>query len=389
MNIQFESTGFCFDCNDRGSICNEKEMEFYRCKNCGSEWVECDAEGRISREQMLFFRPMQAGTFQYGKHDSFLQDDEYIIEKKLNGDRVLSFYTPKGGQFFTRTLATEDGLPVEKTGWLPYLEELCPRHTFILDGELVVPGRSDHTKVNSIFHCTKEKSLLRQKELGRLRYVVFDCLLFDGTDIREQPLDERIECRDAALEELQDCVYPRVRKHFLAPKMRFIQKVTSGIGKEFVEGLLKAGEEGAIIKHAFSPYVSDQRPVHWLKIKQENTLDLFISGFKDAKEVSTKSDGKTSKTKYAGMVGSVALSVMNGAKEAFVCYASGIPDTLRKEITENQKRFLKKVVEVKCQKAMRSKQGISLQNPRIIQVRSDKSKEDCTYKAVLAALGEE
>jgi len=376
----------CPYCNFRGSDSrpilwgDDAEDKYYACKNCDELWMETDMRGKISREKMMHWRPMKAATFNMERHKEQLFSDDYVIEKKLNGDRVLAVYDKTGGQFFTRTLSVADGLPVEKTDWLPHLGRLRTGVSCILDGEIVVAKKSDHAKVGSIFNCGVEKSLIRQAQFGKLIYVVFDCLMYDAEDLRGLELSERLPYRRDALNEL--CSQLQPNRCMAAPKLQYIRKVPVGKGASYVKKLLESGEEGVIVKDLASKYTSDKRPTSgWLKIKQQADFDLFIIGYKAAKEESVKSSGKLSSTKYAGMIGSVELGVFDGTKVVSVCHASGIPDDLRQTITANPKAYLNMVVEVTCQKITKDKHGkLGMENPRIKLLREDKNKEECQLK---------
>lgn len=338
---------------------------------------------------MLHFRPMKAAGFNRDKNLWMLDSAKYWVEEKLNGDRVLMFAWSKGAQFFTRTLSKADGFPVEKTAWLPHLNNLRMSKPTLLDGEVVTPGkRSDHTTVAKLFGCDVEKSLARQQQAGSLVYIVFDCLLYEGEDVRDKPLLERQEYLAEALHYLLPQVHtPRTKGVFItAPKLRI---APTGQGMPFVKEIWARGGEGVIIKDTASVYTSDARPAGaWMKLKTEIEVDLVIMGYKDAKEESTKSDGTVSVTKYKGQVGSILLGAYERGALVDVCYSSGIDDQTRKQVSANGPKYLGQVVRVKAQSIMQNQQGkYSLQNPRIIGMRVDKRKEECTLSAMLKERG--
>lgn len=335
------------------------------CRNCDAEWIVLEKE-RISREAMMEFRPMMAAS--WPKELDGLPDDAYS-ELKLNGDRTQMVVTLAGAQFFTRTLSRADGLPVEKTACLPHLSGVTTEEPMILDGEITVPFRSDHTRVGELYNCSPEKSVRRQSERGKLLYVVFDILVYNGEDVRERPLSERIPLRNEVIRYLRSSC-----------GKRYVHAVPSGYGPEYPRSVLKQGYEGVVVKDLFASYQSGDRPAGvWMKIKESLTVDLFITGYKAAKAASVKvGDDKLTRTKYAGQIGSVELSAMQDGKPVFVCYASGIPDAMRLTLTKNRTEYLGHVVEVMCQRVIQDRTGdISLQNPRIKSFREDKSEEDC------------
>lgn len=387
--LNYQEIPYCPVCKEAGTdtVGNVKleDSRMFECPNCESTWMEFDEEGKVSREMMLYWRPMCAGTYREDKHKAFFTDDRHIIERKENGDRVIAVYSGETAQFFTRTLSRADDLPVEKTEWLPHLQTKTDA-SFILDGEIEVRRNSDHTQVNSIFNCELSKSLQRQKERGKLIFVVFDCLMYNGEDIRELPLSERLEFRGDAVKEVQSRLFGQQRG-LLAPKARVVRTVTSGEGEQFVNDLLARGDEGAMIKDLSSAYYSDQRPEAWLKIKEQEEVDLFIIGYKEARATSTKVDGSVSKTKYAGQIGSIELGAYDKKLgEVSICFSSGIPDELRLDISKHQKEYLRQVVQVKCQRVTKDQKGnISLQNPRVQMLREDKNWKACLFSDIEAA----
>jgi ATP-dependent DNA ligase len=386
MNIVFSKTEV-IECPECGGDLRESFSPalFYTCDDCGLEFTTTD-DYKLSREQMLLFRPMKSGTFKEERDLSKLSDEGFIQELKLNGDRIEGFTWRAGTQLFTRTLDRADKLPVEKTGCAPHIEGVSTIDPHMWDGEIVTRGNSSHSTVATVFGCSPAKCRHRQKEFGKVVATIFDCIVEDGNDIREEPLSYRLGARDYLIKLLQKRQLEEGYRKSLSPKT--IIATPSGHGEDYRQQVLGAKMEGVIVKDLSKPYVSDKRPSGtWLKIKEEVELDLVIIGFKDAKETSTKSDGTVSATKFAGLVGSVALGAYDEATKKMVhlCYASGIGDVIRKKITKDKIWYTGKVVRVVAQKVtMNKKGGISLQNPRIgdDSVRDDKLSVECLFEDV-------
>lgn len=370
---------FCPKCSSGDVIEVEDDIvnagvNLRRCTDCYVVFMVLD-KYRVTAADMMLWRPMLAASMPANKPELWA-DKNILIEKKYNGDRILGFFGPAGGQFFTRTLSKEDGLPVEKTAHLPHLAKLKLDYLTIVDGEVIIPGKSDHTKMASRIGCLPELAIERQRLYGWVIFVIWDCLMYRGDDIRQLPLIDRIEIRDQVIEDLKNKCPKGI-----PPSRQYIRKTETGQGKKYFSELIARGEEGCILKNLDAPYYdgdgTDRPAGVWMKKKVERVVELVVMGYKEAKEISTKSSGETSKTKYAGLIGSIKLGAYVDDELVEVCYSSGMDDKLRKQISANRKRFLGKVAAIKCQSVMDTASGISLQNPRLIGWRDDKRPEDC------------
>lgn len=359
----------------------EETTPLYRCTACNYEWMAYMK--KMTRQAMLSWLPMCAVAF-IKKYLGLLDDPHYILEVKENGVRGLLVFTEDEGQLFTRTLAKEDGLPIEKSAWAPHLTSRRPAAcvSCTLDGEITVGGiNANHSDVGSRFNCSLEKSLARQRQFGKVMFTVWDVLMVDGVDLRDTPLRERLKIRDKIVASIKSA-----DGKLTIPYVKLVEtKAPHEKGQAFVDRLMAAGKEGAILKSLDGTYCRDGgRPAGvWLKIKEEDFADLFIGGYEEAEEISTKSDGTVSATKYKGMIGSMKLYAMDGAKKVFVCDCSGMKDEMRQELSDNREKYIGKVVLVKCQRVTIRNGKVSLQNPRFKGWKSEKHPSQCDYIALL------
>ncbi len=111
------------------------------------------------------------------------------------------------------------------------------------------------------------------------------------------------------------------------------------------------GYEGFVLK--------DGNMLNWCKWKPVLTADLVVLGFKDGQG------------KYLGTLGSLQLGLHDGT---FICNCSGMDDTTRDYISENEDKILGSVVEVSYQ---RRDSGGGLRHPRFARFRDDKTREEC------------
>lgn len=384
MNIVLNMEQLCPECGGeqvRVETC-APAADLYYCRECRHVWLPLP--GKMTREGMLHWLTMGAQSFDE-KYMAMLDSPHHIMEVKENGERIVPFFGPEGGQLFTRTLSEKDGLPIEKTEWAPHLTRLVPScETCIFDGEITVEGKNaNHTQVASRFNCSLEKSLARQQKDGPVLLTVWDVMMVDGTDLRDNPLRERLKVRKVLV--------PSLNRGKLGAAKSYVKEVVSKAPQEsglaFARRLMAEGKEGAILKRLDGHYFADKRPAGvWVKIKEKDEVDLFVTGYEAAKETSKKSDGTVSVTKYKGMIGSLKLSAhdTDTRKPVFVTDCSGITDALRQQVSANPKAFLGKVLRVKCQRVTVNQSGvISLQNPQFGGWRSDKTAVQCDYAALV------
>jgi len=101
----------------------------------------------------------------------------------------------------------------------------------------------------------------------------------------------------------------------------------------------------------------------WFKWKPTRTVDCVVTDIKYG-------DGK-----YAGLVGSLEVSLYDGAELRPVAWAGGMTDAVRYAMSDDPSAWLGRVVEVHYQYV--GSQG-RLRHPRFVRERDDKAPGDCT-----------
>lgn len=136
------------------------------------------------------------------------------------------------------------------------------------------------------------------------------------------------------------------------------------------------GGEGIILKHAGSTYTEEKL---WVKVKKEETEDVVIMGYDDAKAESTKVTGVTSVTKYAkkGWIGAVRFGQYRDGKLVDCGKCSGMDDKLREELSLNGGKYIGTVVEILANE--REETG-KFRHPRWVGFREDKNPKDCVWR---------
>jgi bifunctional non-homologous end joining protein LigD len=193
--------------------------------------------------------------------DRFPTTGKWVYEPKLDGIRAL-VYTQAG----TLRIFSRNQKPLDDA-YPELVEALGPavRADAVLDGEIVA---FDPERGISSFSRLQQRMQLRDPVRARRSQVavflyLFDCLFYDGIDLRRLPLLER----KAALGEA-------VR--FEGPIRLTAHRTTNG--EAMLQKACAQGEEGIIAKRATSGYVSG-RSTDWLKLKCIRRQEFVIGGY--------------------------------------------------------------------------------------------------------------
>lgn len=315
-------------------------------------------------------------------------DRETIAETKFNGHRGLLHLGAEldRGYYTSRRISVKTNRFMEKGLSIPHiaqdLQSLAVAKKWgytVLDGEILLPGHS-FEDVQHILGCKQKKAVDRQKELGWLEYFVYDILFFAGSDLRAKPWRVRTHFRSDVLEQLREG----------CDEIHFVESHRGLDHQELFDRVILEGGEGLVVKDPDGIYGSG-----WTKMKREETYDVVITGFKDAKP-----------GKYCEMIGAVIFGAYDKSDLVQVGRCSGMDDGQvfwcnekgevvkpnsdgsrirpttttdqpvgsRAWFTINRKTLYGQVLEVKCNGL--TKKG-HLVNPQFVRLRPDKSSKQC------------
>lgn len=193
-------------------------------------------------------------------HDYF-SDEDWIFERKLDGERVLAYISPEGDvRLMSRNeKKLNDSYPEIQTALKDQAVAGC-----ILDGEVVAFDEnnvSDFQRLQPRMHASScEESL--ESDIA-VYYYLFDCLYVDGHDVTGCDL--------------------RTRKKLLREAVSFkdplrLMTHRNDDGLEYFKEACEKGWEGLIAKEAGSVYVHG-RSKKWLKFKCVRQQEFVIGGF--------------------------------------------------------------------------------------------------------------
>lgn len=193
-------------------------------------------------------------------HDHFTGED-WIFERKLDGERVLSYTSPDGDvRLMSRNEKNlNDSYPEIQAALADRVITGC-----ILDGEVVAFDEnnvSDFQRLQPRMQASSREESL-ESDIA-VFYYLFDCLYVDGYDVTGCGLRTRKKLLRAAVS-------------FEDPLRQMAYRNDEGL--DFYREACEKGWEGLIAKKAGSAYVHG-RSKKWLKFKCIQQQEFVIGGF--------------------------------------------------------------------------------------------------------------
>jgi ATP-dependent DNA ligase len=290
--------------------------------------------------------------------ESYWDDNNnWVAEFKFDGTRYLMHITHNGSRFTSRRQSVNGTGFVEKRNF-PHLETVSFEDT-VLDGEMVLNLFGSSYESATITGSGREVAILKQKELGFIHYFCFDILFFRGNDIRGLDYAKRKTILDSVVKRIAN-PYLHYVKHYHIAK------------KDYYNSIVRKGGEGIVLKDIHSQYGERSK---WVKIKKQETWDVFITGYLDPSQISEKVDGTFSITRYEekGWIGSICIGQIGLLDCGSV---SGMSEEVRASMSADPQKYIGRVIEIEAQERLPSGR---FRHPRFIRFRDDKSKGECTY----------
>lgn len=307
--------------------------------------------------------------------EQILIASDYAAEEKIDGCHYLCY----GGRF----MSTDN---VEKTANYPHLWEFFAKlylPNLILDGEINYPGKTSQfcTRVTG---ANPGAAKAFQSSYGLIHYTIWDILRTPkGTWLINIPYKQRREI----LEQFYDRFIrgTSMEKYIHLTDMRTTDK------KAFFEDIIASGREGVVLKKLDSLYVMGKKPMwQWMKLKQKDTADLIITGYKEptveynGKNIETWPYWKdvrnemrpVTKDYYNGWIGALELGAYVNGELVFICTCSGLDEELKATISSNRNMFLGKVVKISY---MEKTEAGYPRHPRFEMFHESKVPEECTW----------
>jgi ATP-dependent DNA ligase len=283
----------------------------------------------------------------------------YVGEIKKDGSRYALYLglDPYGKGHISTLLSKheskiEKGRFVDKTMHLSHITtlELAGLKGTVLDGEVFLKS---HTLTQSILSSAPAEAALRQAEHGQLIFFALDVLHHRGQDVRHLPYVQRRALLEKIVLEVGH------------PACQVIPKREKNL-QAFFDEEVAAGGEGIVLKSLTGAYGEG-----WYKLKKSYDVSVIVTGFKPGKKG------------FAGMVGSLTLSVYKDGKLIEVGFASGFDVAFRQELTKNFEAYRGRVLDVFVQELT---SGGRFRHATYHRFRDDVKAETCTLEKVILDL---
>jgi DNA ligase-1 len=181
--------------------------------------------------------------------------------------------------------------------------------------------------------------------LKNVKINIFDCLEFNGVNIENKLLSERIEFITKSINSSNNIVYVPFQK--IETDINIINK--------YLDTFIDSGYEGLILK-ADSPYIR-KKTIEWCKVKKKDNMDIRVIDIEEGTG------------KYKNMVGALICELDNGKK---VNVGSGLDDEFRKFYWKKKNRndIIDKYIEIEFQELTNDGKP---RFPVFVRIRDDKS----------------
>lgn len=343
--------------------------------------------------------PMGAVTPKPDLLEKLWENAHYVGERKYDGSRYLMRKENGEVRFVSRQKSKTTGFPVDKTENIPHLVWLfqdLPDGT-VIDGEIITHDNCTSNEVTSIMGSKPERAVSLQEERGKVLYVAFDLLYYNGHNLMERPF----QTRRKGLEELYKKFHLGI--HTKLAEIYHMNK------EQVYEEIVKGGGEGMIIKNIHAPYTPEKKPKDvWYKVKKYNTYDCVIMGFTEPTRVYSGKELETwmywakdiymnveflyrqnysveelqaqgyypvTKPYFNGWCGAVRFGQYKDGELVEVGQTSGIDDDTKHMLSHNPSQYIGQVIEVGAMEQIKS--TFALRHPRFLKFRNDKNPEDC------------
>lgn len=279
------------------------------------------------------------------------EHEAVIAQRKYDGERMLVHFNHDEVYCTSRRHSKKTNRYMENQDRLCNLPTIKDFDYTVIDCECYSRTWSD---IASILHSLPE----RAKELQSttpVSFACFDCLFYDGVDIRELPYASRLCCLHKVLDRLVD-----------DPRFHYASTVFTNTLEEayaYRDDMIRQGYEGCVIKSLNKTYYDVGAS---LKAKRFETVDVVVIDYQQGRG------------KYENTVGALIVGYYDGKDFVQISKVNCGTDEDRNWWRDNWSTAKHSVIEVKCQEITAK----SLRHPVYIRRRDDKDFSMVTRESI-------
>lgn len=306
-------------------------------------------------------------------NDKFLNEmfknETAIAQPKYDGERML-IHIDHGKVYCTsRRFSKKTGQYMENQDKLPILQSIFNKYKdldyTILDCECY---SKDWSTIVGILHSLPERAIELQKA-NQAKFAIFDCLYYDGTDLRDLSYIKRLEF---ALKIVNDVNYENLHLVKFMNNLHQPDDITHSAiinnqsdWQDCMQNAINNGFEGVVIKSLNKKYYDKAAS---LKCKKFETVDVVVIDYQQGRG------------KYENTIGALIVGYYEPETKSFVRVSNVNcgSDEERQCWKDNWSKLQYSIIEVKCQEITDK----SLRHPVYIRRRDDKDYTMCTKETI-------
>lgn len=298
------------------------------------------------------------------------EEEAVVAQPKYDGERMLIHIVGKQVFCTSRRFSKKTGKYTENQDKLKFLREAIAKSKYefdytVLDCECYANTWSEAV---GVLHSLPERAEELLKTVN-LRFAVFDCLFWEGKDIRDKEYWRRMSVAEYVVDELG------IENMHL---VKFMNAACQPAGADeavtieneqqwqtCMENAINAGFEGVVLKSLGRKYYDKAAS---LKCKKFETVDVIVHSFQQGRG------------KYADTIGALRVGYYDPNTDSIV-HVSQVncsTDAERDYWRDHWEELVGSVIEVKCQEVTKG----SLRHPVYIRRRPDKNAKDCTKDTI-------
>lgn len=298
------------------------------------------------------------------------EEEAVIAQPKYDGERMLIHIV--GRQVFctSRRFSKKTGRYTENQDKLKFLRDAIanakyPFEYTVLDCECYADTWSEAV---GVLHSLPERAEELLKTVN-LRFAVFDCLFWEGKDLRDKEYYKRFAIAEYVVDELNiECMH--LVKFMNKDNMPTDASEAVTIESEeqwqtCMNNAIAAGFEGVVLKSLGRKYYDKAAS---LKCKKFETVDVIVHSYQQGRG------------KYENTIGALRVGYYDPTTDSIV-HVSQVncsTDAERDYWRDHWDELVGSVIEVKCQEVTEG----SLRHPVYIRRRPDKNAKECTKETI-------